>query len=89
MNPENMVNKLWGDHFFSTKEKKWCKEEKKECQRGFSLFVLDPIYKLFDYTMNKPKEKALELVDTLQIKLTTEEKEMEREKLMKVKFVRN
>ena len=86
VDPKKMMKKLWGDHFFSTKEKKWSKEEKEGYERGFTQYVLDPIYEVFDYTMNKPKEKALELVEKLGIKLTAEEKEVEKKELMKVKF---
>ena len=83
--PNKMMKRLWGDQFYNPKEKKWAKEESKGYQRGFTQFVLDPIYKVFDATMKKSKEEALALVDKLGIKLTYDEKENNQEKqLMKV-----
>jgi len=79
-----MMKRLWGNEFYHPKEKKWCKEEKEGYQRGFTQYVLDPIYKVFDFTMKKTKDKALELVEKLGIKLTSEEKEFQEKQLMKV-----
>jgi len=79
-----MMKRLWGNEFYHPKEKKWAKEEKEGYQRGFTQYVLDPIYKVFDFTMKKTKDKALELVEKLGIKLTAEEKEFQEKQLMKV-----
>jgi elongation factor 2 len=79
-----MMKRLWGDQFYNPKEKKWSKEELPGYQRGFTQYILDPIYKVFDYTMKQPKEKALALVEKLGIKLTSDEKENQEKQLMKV-----
>jgi elongation factor 2 len=82
-----LMKRLWGDMFYDTKGKKWTKEKTPTSQRGFVQFILDPIYKVYEYTMQHPKEKALELVEKLQIKLTKEEQADNYEKqLMKVVF---
>ena len=45
--PAKMMKKLWGDHFYNPKEKKWSKTQKgKDYVRGFCQFILDPIYKV-------------------------------------------
>jgi elongation factor 2 len=81
------MKRLWGDQFYDSKSKKWGKEKTKTSQRGFVQFILDPIYKVYDYTMNKPKEEALALIEKLNIKLTNEDKADNYEKqLMKVVF---
>lgn len=79
-----MMKRLWGDQFYNAKEKKWAKEELPGYERGFVQFILDPIYKVFEYTMKKPKEDALKLVEKLGVKLTFEEKELQEKQLMKV-----
>lgn len=81
---QKMMKRLWGDQFYNPKEKKWTKDERPGSQRGFTQYVLDPIYKVFEFTMKNSKEKAFALVDKLGIKLTSEEKEAQEKQLMKV-----
>jgi len=84
---KKLMKRLWGDQFYDAKAKKWMKEKTATSQRGFVQFILDPIYKVYEYTMTHPKEKALELVEKLKIKLTKEEQTDNYEKqLMKVVF---
>ena len=40
------MTRLWGDQFYSGKEKKWNKVQGEGYVRGFNMFVLDPIYKV-------------------------------------------
>lgn len=40
------MKRLWGDNFYSAKEKKWSKEMGPGYERGFCKLVLDPIYKV-------------------------------------------
>ncbi|ESN98677.1 hypothetical protein HELRODRAFT_185027 [Helobdella robusta] len=79
-----LMKRLWGDQFYNPKEKKWDKECKEGYVRGFTQYILDPIYKVFEFCMKKPKEDALALCEKLGIKLTTEEKENQEKQLMKV-----
>merc|ERR1711881_670793 len=51
--------------------------------RGFIMFVLDPIYKMFDAVMNFKKEEYMKLLGKLEIKLSTEDKELEGKPLIK------
>ena len=40
------MKRLWGDQFYSPKEKKWNKSGGAGFVRGFCQFVLDPIFKV-------------------------------------------
>jgi len=77
------MGRLWGDQFYSPKEKKWTKEKKEGYTRGFNMFVLDPIYRMFDAVMNFKKEDTTKLLEKLNIALTAEEKELEGKPLIK------
>ncbi len=44
------MKRLWGDQFYHPKEKKWCSGTQKEGYvRGFTQYILDPIYKVWYY----------------------------------------
>jgi len=73
--PEKLMKRLWGDQFYSPKEKKWVKQSQEGYVRGFTQYILDPIYKVFDTCMKQPKEKALDLIEKIGVKLTKEEKD--------------
>ncbi|KAJ2809857.1 translation elongation factor 2, partial [Coemansia furcata] len=83
-----MMSKLWGDNFFNPKTKKWSSKSSdasgKSLDRGFNMFALDPIYKIFGATMNGRKEEALTLIDKLGVTLTSEERDLVDKALLKV-----
>jgi len=81
--PVKLMKRLWGDQYYNGKDKKWNKTGGENYQRGFNLFVLDPIYKMFDAVMNFKKESYTKLIEKLNIKLTSEEKELEGKPLIK------
>jgi len=83
MPEDKLMKRLWGDHFYSPKAKKWSKESSEDNCRGFTQYVLNPIYQVFNTAMKKPKEDTLALVDKLGIKLTAEEKEPQEKQLLK------
>jgi len=88
---EKMMKKLWGENFFNSKTKKWSKEKAEDNKRSFCMYVLDPIYMVFDAIMNFKKEQTEKLLGKLTTAagklvkdvLKTEEKEMEGKPLMK------
>ncbi|KAJ2321841.1 translation elongation factor 2 [Coemansia sp. RSA 2704] len=83
-----MMKKLWGDNFFNAKTKKWSSKSTDSSgnydDRAFNMFALDPIYRIFDATMNERKEEAFELAKKLGIKTTPEEQDLIGKPLLKV-----
>lgn len=77
-----LMARLWGDQFYNVKDRKW-KKVASEGVRGFIMFVLDPIYKMFDAVMNFKKDETEKLLEKLSIKLSVEEKELEGKPLIK------
>jgi len=88
---DKMMKKLWGESFFNAKTKKWSKEKADDNKRSFCMYVLDPIYMVFDAIMNFKKEQTEKLLGKLTTAsgklvkdvLKTEEKELEGKPLMK------
>ncbi|CAG8435394.1 10754_t:CDS:2 [Funneliformis mosseae] len=81
---EKMMQKLWGENFFNPKTKKWTKQAGDNTERAFCMFVLDPIFKLFDAIMNFKKDEAAKMIEKLEITLKSEERELEGKALLKV-----
>ncbi|GAD96119.1 translation elongation factor EF-2 subunit, putative, partial [Paecilomyces variotii No. 5] len=82
-----MMERLWGDNFFNPKTKKWTKSdtyEGKTLERAFNQFILDPIFKIFNAVTHSKKEEINTLVEKLEIKLASDEKELEGKQLLKV-----
>jgi len=88
---DKMMKKLWGENFFNSKTKKWSKNKDEDNKRSFNMYVLDPIYMVFDAIMNFKKEQTEKLLGKLTTAdgkkvsdiLKAEEKEMEGKPLMK------
>ncbi|KDQ63164.1 hypothetical protein JAAARDRAFT_694396 [Jaapia argillacea MUCL 33604] len=81
---EKMMARLWGDNFFNPKTKKWAKTSEGGGERAFNMFVLDPIYKVFDAVMNFKKDAIGPMLEKLDVKLASEERELEGKALLKV-----
>jgi len=79
-----LMDKLWGENFFSKKTKKWSKVKAEDNERAFTMYVLDPIFKVFDAIMNFKKDETTKLLETLKIKLTLEDRDKEGKQLLKV-----
>jgi len=79
-----LMKRLWGDNFFSAKERKWSTQSGEGYQRGFIQFVLDPIFKVFDAIMGFKKEISGTLIEKLGVKLTADEKGLEGKPLLKL-----
>ncbi|KAF9569529.1 Elongation factor 2 [Mortierella alpina] len=84
---QKMMTKLWGENYFNPATKKWVTKsvdaDGKPLERAFNMFVLDPIFKLFDTAMNKKKEDVFAILEKLEIVLKTEEKEFDGKMLLK------
>ncbi|KAK7116844.1 eukaryotic translation elongation factor 2-like [Littorina saxatilis] len=83
MPEEKLMKRLWGDQFYHAGEKKWLKEQRDGALRGFTQYILKPIYQIFNTAMKKTKEETLALVDKLGIKLTSEDRELQDKPLLK------
>ena len=91
---EKMMAKLWGDNFFNPATRKWTTKgsdaDGKPLERAFNMFVLDPIFKIFDAVMNFKKDAIGPMLEKLEIKLLQDERDLEGKALLKVvmrKFV--
>jgi len=82
-----MVSRLWGDTYFDAEDKKWLKtgtsKSGKPLKRAFVQFVIDPIQKIFDVTMNEQLDKLDKMTQSLNIKLTSEDRDLRGKQLMK------
>ncbi|KAI9337211.1 P-loop containing nucleoside triphosphate hydrolase protein [Obelidium mucronatum] len=84
---EKMMAKLWGDNYFNPATKKWTTKahdaEGKPLERAFNMFILDPIYKLFDSIMNFKTDQTASLLEKLNIVLKSEDKDQTGKALLK------
>ncbi|KAJ1985477.1 translation elongation factor 2 [Dimargaris cristalligena] len=85
---EKMMLKLWGENYFNPTTRKWTSKSTdangKPLERAFCMFVLDPIFKLFDSIMNFKKEQTTNMLTKLEIPLKADERELEGKPLLKV-----
>jgi len=89
---DKMMKKLWGENFFNAKKKSWSKSKDADNKRSFVMYVLDPIYMVFDAIMNFKKEETAKLLTKLTTSdgkavkdiLKPEELELDGKPLMKV-----
>merc|ERR1712012_1230248 len=65
---DKLMKKLWGENFFNPKTKKWSKTKAEDNKRSFCMYILDPIYKVFDAIMNFKKDDTDKLLDKLELK---------------------
>jgi elongation factor 2 len=85
---DKMMAKLWGDNYFNPSTKKWTTNgtdaNGKQLERAFNQFVLDPIFKIFDAIMNFKKDQINSMLEKLEVKLASEERDLEGKQLLKV-----
>lgn len=78
-----LMNRLWGENYFNPTTKKWSKTKDPENKRSFNMYVLDPLYKVFDAIMNYKKEETESLLTKLNIKLALEDRDKDGKNLLK------
>ena len=81
---EKLMNRLWGENFYNPQTRKWSKKFDEGFKRSFCMFVLDPIFKVFDAIMNFKKDEIPKLLEKLNIVLKGDDKEKEGKDLLKV-----
>lgn len=75
---------MWGENFFNAKTKKWSKQKDNDNKRSFCMYVLDPIYKVFDAIMNFKKEEIDGLLKKIEVTLKHEDADKDGKALLKV-----
>lgn len=78
-----LMKRLWGNNFYDPKSGKWVKKQSPEVKRGFAIFVMEPICKIFDATMNGKNDVLEKILTSLNIELNSEEKKLRDKPLMK------
>jgi elongation factor 2 len=85
---EKMMTRLWGENYFNPATRKWTtkstNDEGAPLERAFNMFVLDPIFKLFDAIMNFKRDVTTKMLEKLEINLKADEKDLEGKALLKV-----
>jgi elongation factor 2 len=85
---DKLLAKLWGDNYFNPATRKWGTKntdaEGKPLERSFNMFVLEPIFKIFDAVMNFKKDQIGPICEKLDVKLTSDEQDLEGKALLKV-----
>src|SRR5690606_15138195 len=81
---EKLMSRLWGENFYNPELKKWSKKAEEGYKRAFVMFILDPIYKMFDAIMNYKKEETSRLLEKLNIVLKGDDKDKDGKNLLKV-----
>jgi elongation factor 2 len=84
IDPEKLMNRMWGENFYNPQTRKWAKQCEPGFKRSFGMFVLDPIFKMFDAIMNFKKEETSKLLEKLNIVLKGDDKDKEGKELLKV-----
>ncbi|KAF7343151.1 p-loop containing nucleoside triphosphate hydrolase protein [Mycena venus] len=84
---DRMMKRLWGDNFFNPRTKKWgvksTDADGEPLERSFNMFVLDPIFRIFDAVMGGDKEGIGSILEKLEITLAETERGLEGKKLLK------
>ena len=85
---DKMMKKLWGDNYFDAKNKVWRTEENDKdgnpLKRAFVMFIMDPVVKISRACVEMNNELIDKLLGTINVKLTSEERELQGKKLLKV-----
>jgi len=76
---DKMMVRLWGDNFYDAKAKVWrtsnMDADGNKLARAYVQFIVDPIIKVSKACLENDKELIAKLVDTMGVKLTSEDKE--------------
>ena len=85
---EKIREKLWGDNYYDPQSRKWFKdstnEEGEPLSRAFCAFIMEPIIKLSRSIMDGNTEQMNKILASIEISLSSEEKELNGRKLLKL-----
>ena len=86
------MEKLWGDNYFDAKAKKWKnhdtpdEEGGKQLKRAFVSFIMEPVIRLCNATMNGEMEKVTKMSKSLGLVLKQDDLSLQGKLLMKKVF---
>nr|UXY87190.1 elongation factor EF-2 [Cryptomonas sp.] len=80
---QKLTDKLWGDSFFDVENKKWIKKQKDGAPRTFCHFIINPIKKIIDFAMSDQIEELEKILNTFDLKLNNDDKQLKQKFLMK------
>jgi elongation factor 2 len=79
--------RLWGDNYYDAEAKRWTtkgtSDSGKPLTRSFCKFILEPIKAIFQATMNNESAKLEKMLTSLNIVLSSEQKQLQGKPLMK------
>jgi elongation factor 2 len=88
IDPDKLMDKLWGDNYFDPETKRWTTEGQtesgKSLKRAFVQFIMEPIIKLTRSIMDGNDEQMNKMLTVIELTLTTEERENKGKHLLKL-----
>merc|ERR550514_528882 len=73
---DKMAKRLWGEHYFSAKQKKWSTVASEDGVRAFQQFVLDPILKIQTVSEAGDVGKLEKMLTALGVSLSGDDKKL-------------
>ena len=83
-----LMERLWGDNYFNPVTKKWSTksstDEGVQLERAFCMFILDPIFRIFDSVLNEKVDQYKDMLKKLAVPMIDEDYEKKGKDLIKV-----
>lgn len=83
-----LMERLWGDNYFNPVTKKWSTksttDEGVQLERAFCMFILDPIFRIFDSVLNEKVDQYKDMLKKLEVPMLNEDYEKKGKDLVKV-----
>ena len=83
-----MMERLWGDNYFNPATKKWSTksttDEGVQLERAFCMFILDPIFRIFDSVLNDKVDQYKDMLKKLEVPMLDEDYDKKGKDLVKV-----
>jgi len=88
---KTLIEKFWGENYYDPETKRWydtpiIEGKSTPLRRGFCIFVMDPIIKLSRALHDNDEKAYTKIMETLGLKLTTDEKKLTGRELMRAGF---
>lgn len=83
-----LMERLWGDNYFNPATKKWSTksttDDGVQLERAFCMFILDPIFRIFDSVLNEKVDQYKDMLQKLEVPMINEDYEKKGKDLVKV-----